>query len=325
MLEDYKAPRLAPSDAHERTIHGGIEVLMSSIVLDLQQELITGNCDVMSALRKAHLIASKLHLSEFDRWIQSELNGYTDRESIPDYRRVGGVLKAQNPYQGWVPAVIQDSELESIINSKKLPDSIGDLIELSKKDSGTLALPVPGAVAKRLDEWCGAPFPTNYAVFFGIHKINSILESVINHLLNWTIELESQGILGDGLQFNDSEKVKAASVPQTVNNYYAPAHVENAPIDRSAVVAGDKNTVSFSYEAARTTTDRIETAIKADVLSDEYQETALELLYEIRDKIAAEKKPNLIKAAFSGLREFLISAGAGVAAEYVLSVIHQLF
>ena len=77
-------------------------------------------------------------------------------------------MRAQNPYRGWVPVVIQDSELESIINSKKLPDSIGNLIELSKKDSGTLALPVPGAAAKQLDEWCGAPFPTNYAVFFGI-------------------------------------------------------------------------------------------------------------------------------------------------------------
>ena len=36
---------------------------MSSIVLDLQKEALSPECDVLNALRKAHLIASKL---EFD-------------------------------------------------------------------------------------------------------------------------------------------------------------------------------------------------------------------------------------------------------------------
>ena len=65
---------------------------MSSLVLDLQQEILKPDCDILNALRKAHIIAIKLKLSEFDTWIQSELNGYeTNQDLIPDYRKISGL------------------------------------------------------------------------------------------------------------------------------------------------------------------------------------------------------------------------------------------
>ena len=51
---------------------------MGSIVLELQNEIVSSNCDVVNILRKAHLIASKLKLADFDQWIKHELNGYPD-------------------------------------------------------------------------------------------------------------------------------------------------------------------------------------------------------------------------------------------------------
>ena len=42
---------------------------MESIVLDLQNEIISSDCDVVNILRKAHLIAFKLKLTDFDQWI----------------------------------------------------------------------------------------------------------------------------------------------------------------------------------------------------------------------------------------------------------------
>ena len=38
---------------------------MASIVLDLQKEILSPNCDIVNVLRKAHLIAVKLKLSDF--------------------------------------------------------------------------------------------------------------------------------------------------------------------------------------------------------------------------------------------------------------------
>lgn len=91
---------------------------MGSIVLELQSEIVSSNCDVVNILRKAHLIASKLKLADFDEWIQHELNGYPDQESCPEYRKVRGSLKAFNPYHGWIPVVIQNNESEKMICEK---------------------------------------------------------------------------------------------------------------------------------------------------------------------------------------------------------------
>ena len=57
---------------------------MDSLVLDLQQDVLKPDCDILNALRKAHLIAAELKLTEFDSWIMSELNGYDDKQdNIP--------------------------------------------------------------------------------------------------------------------------------------------------------------------------------------------------------------------------------------------------
>lgn len=103
---------------------------MGSIVLELQNEIVSSNCDVVNILRKAHLIASKLKLADFDQWIQHELNGYPDKESCPEYRKVCGSLKAFNPYRGWIPTSIQDNEVEKRICEKKFVNSISEIISL---------------------------------------------------------------------------------------------------------------------------------------------------------------------------------------------------
>ena len=65
---------------------------MSSIVIDLQDEILSSNCDIVQILRRAHVIAVKLGLKEFDQWISYELNGYSDQNACPDYCKVRGTL-----------------------------------------------------------------------------------------------------------------------------------------------------------------------------------------------------------------------------------------
>lgn len=60
---------------------------MAGIVLELQKEVLSSNCDIVNVLRNAHLIAVKLKLSDFDQWIQYKLNGYPNKESYPEYRK----------------------------------------------------------------------------------------------------------------------------------------------------------------------------------------------------------------------------------------------
>ena len=72
------------------------------------------------------------------------------------------------------------------------------------------------------------------------------MERVKNTILEWTLQLESEGILGENMQFNISEKERAQSIPQTINNYYGNTNVINSAVEYSDIVAGDSNTISRS-------------------------------------------------------------------------------
>ena len=103
---------------------------MSSIVLDLQNEVTKPDCDIVSVLRKAHLIAIKLGLTDFDKWIFCELNGYQNEDTVPDYRKIRGLLKALNPYRGWIPTAMYDEELENEICRISVRNSVSEIISL---------------------------------------------------------------------------------------------------------------------------------------------------------------------------------------------------
>ena len=68
------------------------------IVIELQREALDENISIESLMRKAYLVAKKLGLKEFEKWINQEQNGYD--EQIPEYRNIVGEIKAWNPYHG---------------------------------------------------------------------------------------------------------------------------------------------------------------------------------------------------------------------------------
>lgn len=291
---------------------------MSSIVLDLQKEVLNPECNVLSALRKAHLIASKLKLSEFDAWIMHELNGYTGEkaDNIPEYRKVNGVLKAWNPYHGWIPVGFDNSEFQTLLCNRILWDSISEILELYKTSKGYILLNYPADIDCMLDKMCAAPIPTNYSLHVSVHVLKGIIDQVQNCLLEWTIRLESEGILGEGMQFSQEETVMAKKVPQTINNYYGT--VVNGNIKESQVVSGDHNNLSFNYQQAAELIRQVKEAIQDEPMSEEDREIAEELIAESESKITAQAKLAIVKATLSGLKDFLIGAGANVAATLIV-------
>lgn len=54
-------------------------------------------------------------------------------------------------------------------------------------------------------------------------------------------------------------------------------------------------------------------------------DTAMELLNDIKTKIEDKKNPHILKSAFVGLKDFLISTGASVAAGIIQAKMQGLF
>ncbi len=296
---------------------------MSSLVLDLQQEILKPDCDILNALRKAHIIAIKLKLSEFDAWIQSELNGYeTNQDLIPDYRKVSGQLKAWNPYHGWIPVIMQDGRLEEVLCHRKMEDSIGDIIELYSKSKGNIILTFSADVAAKLDSWSNAPFNTNYSLHVSNHQLKSIVDKVINCLMEWTLKLEENGIVGENMRFNETESASAKDIPQQIN-YYGP--VINGNISSSQIVSGNNSTATYNVQAISDAINEIRESLEKEQITGEDMENALELLSDISKKIEQNKKPSIIKSALVGLKDFILATGANVTAALITAKIQGLF
>ena len=63
-------------------------------------------------------------------------------------------------------------------------------------------------------------FETKYQLFIDKSQFNRILESVRTIILNWALELECDGILGEEMIFNSEEKEIANEKNYTINNFF---------------------------------------------------------------------------------------------------------
>ena len=297
---------------------------MSSIVLDLQNEVTKPDCDIVSVLRKAHLIAIKLGLTDFDKWIFCELNGYQNEDTVPDYRKIRGLLKALNPYRGWIPAMIPDRKTEDDICIRNISNSISEIIALCEQNND-IVTEFSSKGNTILNNAFGSDYQMRYAIHLPCSSVKDIIEKVKTTVLEWTIKLESEGILGEGMRFDSTEKETAKTIPQTINNYYGSTSVFNSSVEGLVIAIGDTNTVEFTYEKVGNAVSEIESAIEEDSISDDDKETAIEMLAEIKEKIDNKKKPNIIKSALVGLKDFLIGVGASAAVAVVQAKMQGLF
>lgn len=60
-----------------------------------------------------------------------------------------------------------------------------------------------GAECAFLDEKCNASIPLNYTVQVSSTAVKDIEERVKNAILEWTLKLEEEGIVGENMMFTD--------------------------------------------------------------------------------------------------------------------------
>jgi hypothetical protein len=193
---------------------------MSSVVIELQQEALNSSQRASDLLRKALVVARKLEIEEFEEWIDCELNGYRGQKEIPDYRIVTGKLQVFNPYRGWIPLNITDPQVARELAEQPLDLRIKQIeieVEASKVDN-PIRMGFRPEFDARLRGLMEMPWQISLAV--SSSELNGILDAVRNIMLNWSLKLERDGILGEGLVFTEKEKTLAAQRIYTVNNFY---------------------------------------------------------------------------------------------------------
>ena len=181
---------------------------MPSLVHELQNEAIDSRTKVSDLLRKALVVASKLGLEEFEQWIRNELHGYGD-DMPPEYRVVSAELRLFNPYRGYIPVVSSSPAFSETFSKRPLNLPIGELEDLVSKSDDDRSFYfnfTPEFNATLMKALHTDLIPSSIierSAVFGI------LEKVRNSVLEWSLKLEKEGILGEGLSFSEEEKHKA--------------------------------------------------------------------------------------------------------------------
>jgi len=181
-----------------------------SIVQQLQAEALNPEISVSDLLRKAKLVAVKLDLRNFLDWIENELNGYKvkSQEELPSYRIVSGEAKAWNPFRGWMPLIFEDPQEADLLAKRGVGSPIAEIESIEKSSvRGNLFIDfnpeAKRAIIKAIE------YETDIKFMVSRNSIAGILDAVRNIVLDWSLKLEKEGILGEGLTFTQEEREKA--------------------------------------------------------------------------------------------------------------------
>ena len=185
---------------------------MPSLVLELQQQALDPKVGIADLLRKAFVVAVKLNLERFKDWIELELNGYARTgKQPPDYRLVFGIIKVFDGYGGrFIPCIIEDDDEAEILSRLRVNSAITEVeaIAYDKRDSHViLSLSERNKIIlmRRMRD-----DPMEPSLHVSRTSFARICDAIRNAVLKWSLELEKDGILGEGMSFSSEEKKIAA-------------------------------------------------------------------------------------------------------------------
>lgn len=186
---------------------------MAGLVESIQSDALNQSIKIATLLRKVKLAAAKLQLPQVAEWVDLELNGYSDAP-VPEYRKVVGRPRARNPYHGWIP-IQGDPQVMEVISSVTLVQSVAAMEQLTQGE-GQIHVPMSPREIAFINEHSDIAFG-DMTVFLDRTQVITILETVRTKVLDWAIELEKQGILGEGMSFDKKEVDQAKQLGSTIS------------------------------------------------------------------------------------------------------------
>ncbi|WP_430439635.1 hypothetical protein [Shinella sp.] len=204
---------------------------MAGLIEEIQRDALDTKVPIDALLRRVKLAAAKLQLKDLAAWVDQELNGYK-QTALPSYREVWGNPAAWNPFNGWIPVHCADSHINELISKARINEpiaSIRDLIDRGANDTCHFSIPAQlvDLINQRLN------FETARMVIqIPRGGLVGILDKVRNLSLEWAIEMEQRGIVGEGISFNVRERQEAQTAMAnftigSIGNFSGNLGVEN--------------------------------------------------------------------------------------------------
>jgi hypothetical protein len=286
---------------------------LAGLVLELQSDALNKEVRCSDLLRKALVVSRKLGIDSIEGWIQYELNGFPLKcDAIPDYREIHGLIKIWNPYHGWQPLNFGDPKQAERLSTRRIMQPVGELDALlENKGSRDLQVPFPQHIVNTLMK--GMSVPLQPTLHVSHTEIVGILDAVRNTVLEWALELEKKGVVGEGMTFSKKEKQTAGQVFNKIT--YNIGSMENSQLQQDSPGASQIFNVGADSSQLIEFVSKIKASVKELGLdSDSEKELNSEILtIEIQSK-SPKPKSNIIFESLKTIRSVLEGAAGSVVA-----------
>ncbi|EOG7777818.1 hypothetical protein N5C69_19065 [Pseudomonas aeruginosa] len=291
---------------------------MTGLVLELQAACYSDSVSVVELLRMARVVSVKLGMGSINEWLKNEMDGYPSSDAAPDYRRVRGKLECFNPYLGYIPLGSNDPSMDHHLSRTTLRFPLSEIADIAQNQQNSVRLSFSHQLAHDLMAGMEEPFEPSLLVPVG--QFRRIVSSVKDKILNFALDLEQQGIIGDGMTFSKDEKQAASHISYNVNieNMHG-SQVQQGTSHSNQVInsAVDLEALSTLIEQLVLVTTQIpDPKARAQFSSD---------LQTIEAQIAAPSpRPSILRECLQSARSILEGAGGNIAAEQLPALVAML-
>ncbi len=259
-------------------------------------------------MRRALVVAKRLNVGELVEWIDAELNGYKVDQEIPEYRTVRGLLRATDLFSGRsIPLEVNSAKLARTLSTMPLRQSVTELEHLAASPSG-VKINYGHEWHQALTEHVGNDLSPYVSVSSA--QLRAVISSTRNRILDWALDLEGRGIIGEGMSFTPQEK-------QAVQEqHYHFGNVSGSQIQ----IGSNGSTQSQANTTAGTDLEALKGLVQAlgATLADAKGDTADELRAELATLKAQADSPKpkwgIIKATARSIKTVAEGAAGGLIA-----------
>jgi hypothetical protein len=196
-----------------------------SLLREIQNDAIDSNTGLADLLRKCKVLAARLGSPEFKQWVENELSGYADVESLPDYRVLQVNSKGHffGPFNSKllnadIPLLCIPKEFHENLSHSYLTQPVASMESLIRDSTnGTLQEPWnPDLVAcVRRNIYSNMNCMQAWKVI-STSQIVAALDAIRNRVLNFVLEIEAESPIAGEAQVN-SNPVPQEKVQQIFN------------------------------------------------------------------------------------------------------------
>lgn len=203
---------------------------MAGLVEEIQALALDDTVKVQDLLRRVKLAATKLQLQDTATWVDRKIKGYQGvaEQDMPVYRVCYGRLMQQHTFHGRRTAH-GDPKAIAALSMVFLREPMSSLEALAAGDGNDLMMHLEPEIEAQIHAW-NDNSSWSYYVQFGKSTVVGIIARVRDLVLEWAMELEQQGILGEGISFSVAEKQKAQEVAPNITIHSLQGNFVNGDI-----------------------------------------------------------------------------------------------